>query len=159
MIEDSGQEFRQAAGRFDSGVTVVTTPAREGAYGMTVSSFASLSLNPLLVTVSINRSSPLLDYVRAVETFAVSVLASDQQEVARFLPPLAGSLSVAASRLCRARYNRPASRSSLAASAGLTALWRTSCQVVIMRFSSDALRRLAVVPANHSSIGPVVIGR
>ena len=84
MIEDSGQEFRRAAGRFASGVTVVTTPAREGAYGITVSSFASLSLNPLLVTVSINRSSPLLNYVRAVETFAVSVLASDQQEVARF---------------------------------------------------------------------------
>jgi flavin reductase (DIM6/NTAB) family NADH-FMN oxidoreductase RutF len=84
MIEDSGGEFRQAAGRFASGVTVVTTPALEGAYGLTASSFASLSLNPLLVTVSINRSSPLPNYVRAVETFAVSVLASDQQEVARF---------------------------------------------------------------------------
>ena len=69
MIKDSGQEFRRAAGRFASGVTVVTTPALEVAYGITVSSFASLSLNPLLVTVSINRSSQLLDYVRAVETF------------------------------------------------------------------------------------------
>ena len=159
MIEDSGREFRQAAGGFASGVTVVTTPALEGAYGITVSSFASLSLNPLLVTVSINRSSPLLNYVRAVETFAVSVLASDQQEVARFLPRLAGSPSVVASRRCRARSNRPARQSLLAASAGLTALWRTSFQVVIMKFSSDALRRLAVVLANHSSTGQVVIGR
>ena len=49
---------------------------------MTVSSFASLSLNPLLVTVSINRSSPLLGYVHSAEAFAVSVLSSDQQQVA-----------------------------------------------------------------------------
>jgi flavin reductase (DIM6/NTAB) family NADH-FMN oxidoreductase RutF len=43
-----------------------------------------LSLNPLLVTVSINRSSQLLDHVRSAQAFAVSVLASDQQQVARY---------------------------------------------------------------------------
>jgi len=84
VTEDSGHTFRQAARRFASGVTVVTTRAAEGAYGVTVSSFASLSLNPLLVTVSINRSSRLLEYVRSVEAFAVSVLASDQQQVAGY---------------------------------------------------------------------------
>ena len=84
MIPDHGHAFRQAAGRFASGVTVVTTRASEGAYGVTVSSFASLSLNPLLVTVSINRSSALLGYVRSAEAFAVSVLASDQQQVAAY---------------------------------------------------------------------------
>ena len=84
MIHDSGHAFRQAAGRFASGVTVVTTRASQGHYGVTVSSFASLSLNPLLVTVSINRSSPFLEYVRSAEAFAVSVLASDQQQVAAY---------------------------------------------------------------------------
>ena len=84
MIDDSGHAFRQAAGRFASGVTVVTTRASQGHYGVTVSSFASLSLNPLLVTVSINRSSPFLEYVRSAEAFAVSVLASDQQQVAAY---------------------------------------------------------------------------
>ena len=84
MIHDSGHAFRQAAGRFASGVTVVTTRASQGHYGMTVSSFASLSLNPLLVTVSINRSSPLLGYVRSAEAFAVSVLSSDQEQVAAY---------------------------------------------------------------------------
>jgi flavin reductase (DIM6/NTAB) family NADH-FMN oxidoreductase RutF len=84
VIENSGHTFRHAAGRFASGVTVVTTKVPEGGYGVTVSSFASLSLNPLLVTVSINRSSPLLGYVRAAQAFAVSVLASDQQQVARY---------------------------------------------------------------------------
>ena len=84
MIPDHGHAFRQAAGRFASGVTAVTTRASGGAYGVTVSSFASLSLNPLLVTVSINRSSALLGYVRSAEAFAVSVLASDQQQVAAY---------------------------------------------------------------------------
>ena len=84
MIPDSGHAFRQAAGRFASGVTVVTTRASQGHYGVTVSSFASLSLNPLLVTVSINRTSPFLEYVRSAEAFAVSVLASDQQQVAAY---------------------------------------------------------------------------
>jgi hypothetical protein len=37
-----------------------------------------------LVTVSINRSSPFLEYVRSAEAFAVSVLASDQQQVAAY---------------------------------------------------------------------------
>jgi flavin reductase (DIM6/NTAB) family NADH-FMN oxidoreductase RutF len=84
VIEDSGHTFREAAGRFASGVTVVTTRAAEGAYGVTVSSFASLSLNPLLVTVSISQSSQLLEHVRSVEAFAVSVLANDQQQVAGY---------------------------------------------------------------------------
>jgi len=43
VTQDSGHTFRLAAGRFASGVTVVTTSASEGAYGVTVSSFASLS--------------------------------------------------------------------------------------------------------------------
>jgi flavin reductase (DIM6/NTAB) family NADH-FMN oxidoreductase RutF len=84
LIQDHGHAFRQAAGRFASGVTVVTTRVSEGAYGVTVSSFASLSLNPLLVTVSIKRSSPLLAYVRSAEAFAISVLARDQQQVASY---------------------------------------------------------------------------
>ena len=78
MMPDSGHTFRQAAGRFASGVTVVTTRAAEGAYGVTVSSFASLSLNPLLVTVSISQSSQLVEHARSVEAFAVSVLATGQ---------------------------------------------------------------------------------
>jgi flavin reductase (DIM6/NTAB) family NADH-FMN oxidoreductase RutF len=84
VIQDSGHAFRHAAGHFASGVTVVTTRALAGAYGITVSSFASLSLNPLLITVSIKQSSRLLGYVRSAAAFAVSVLASDQQQVAEY---------------------------------------------------------------------------
>lgn len=76
--------FRAAAGRFASGVTVVTTRCGAEVYGITVSAFASLSLNPLLVTVSINSASPILALVRESGTFAVSVLERSQEAVSRF---------------------------------------------------------------------------
>ncbi|WP_020495892.1 flavin reductase [Sciscionella marina] len=73
--------FRQAAGRFASGVTVVTTALDGHLYGITATSFVSLSLNPLLVTVSINAHSPILDEIRASGVFAINVLGRHQQEV------------------------------------------------------------------------------
>jgi flavin reductase (DIM6/NTAB) family NADH-FMN oxidoreductase RutF len=84
--------FRRAAGRFASGVTVVTTavPVSRVAggtgaaevFGITVSSFASLSLNPLLVSVSVRQESRLLPLVRSSRLFAVSVLGAGQRAVA-----------------------------------------------------------------------------
>ncbi|MDA3625603.1 flavin reductase [Saccharopolyspora sp. WRP15-2] len=73
--------FRQAAGRFASGVTVVTTALDGHLYGITATSFVSLSLNPLLVTVSINVHSPILDEIRASGVFAINVLGRHQQQV------------------------------------------------------------------------------
>ena len=148
MTHESGHAFRHAAGRFVSGVTVVTTRALEGAYGVTVSSFASLSLNPLLVTVSINRSSSLLGYIRSAGAFAVSVLASDQQQVAEYFA-------------MRGRTPQPGGFPTVqtAVSAGLIALSRTSCQVAIMRFWSAGWPRPVDGPASHWSIGPVDIER
>jgi flavin reductase (DIM6/NTAB) family NADH-FMN oxidoreductase RutF len=134
VTQDSGHTFRQAAGRFAAGVTVVTTSASEGAYGVTVSSFASLSLNPLLVTVSINRSSPLLRYVRSMRAFGVSVLASDQEEVARYFATAAARPSLLASRRHRPLSSRPAHRSLTAVSAGSTAAWRRYSPAETTRF-------------------------
>ncbi|MFC6882587.1 MULTISPECIES: flavin reductase family protein [Actinomadura] len=76
--------FKQAASRFASGVTVVTTRVGEEVYGITCSSFASLSLDPLLVTVSVNAHSPLLGRVRASGCFAISVLHREQREISQY---------------------------------------------------------------------------
>ncbi|MEV7010033.1 flavin reductase [Streptosporangium sp. NPDC051022] len=76
--------FRHAAGRFASGVTVVTTRNGDHLYGITATSFVSLSMNPLLVAVSINSHSPFLDEVNATGCFAVSVLASGQRDVSQY---------------------------------------------------------------------------
>jgi flavin reductase (DIM6/NTAB) family NADH-FMN oxidoreductase RutF len=76
--------FKRAAGRFASGVTIVTTRNQRHVSGITCSSFVSLSLNPLLISVSVHAASPFLAEVRSAGSFAVSVLASDQQHVSRY---------------------------------------------------------------------------
>lgn len=71
-------------GRFASGITIVT--ARDAAgrdHGMTVSSFCSLSLVPPLVLICVERTTELHTVLRAAESFAVNVLASDQELVSR----------------------------------------------------------------------------
>ena len=76
--------FRRAAGRFCSGVTVVALRGENGLYGVTATSFVSLSLSPLLVSVSVNTSSVFLAEVRASGAFSVNVLHHDQQHVSQY---------------------------------------------------------------------------
>jgi 3-hydroxy-9,10-secoandrosta-1,3,5(10)-triene-9,17-dione monooxygenase reductase component len=76
--------FRHALGRFPSGVTVVTVRGDDGRdYGMTVSAFASLSLEPPLVLVCIGADATIARAVAAAGHFAVSVLSEEQEPVAR----------------------------------------------------------------------------
>jgi flavin reductase (DIM6/NTAB) family NADH-FMN oxidoreductase RutF len=76
--------FRHALGRFPSGVTVVTVRDDGGRdYGMTVSAFASVSLEPPLVLVCIGDDATIAGAVEAAGHFAVSVLADDQAALAQ----------------------------------------------------------------------------
>ncbi|WP_371775720.1 flavin reductase family protein [Streptomyces sp. NBC_01438] len=63
-------------------VTVVTTAEKETPFGMTVSAFASLSLDPPLVTVAIDRRSTLLAAIQRVGRFGINVLAHEQAATA-----------------------------------------------------------------------------
>jgi flavin reductase (DIM6/NTAB) family NADH-FMN oxidoreductase RutF len=73
--------FKFAMSHFASGVTVVTTEHEGKAFGMTVASFASLSLHPPLVLVCIEKSVKTHDAIAAAGKFGVSILRSDQQEI------------------------------------------------------------------------------
>jgi flavin reductase (DIM6/NTAB) family NADH-FMN oxidoreductase RutF len=85
--------FRQAAGQFASGIVVVTTP---GGHAMTVSAFASVSLEPPLVLFCAEKIARFHDAVLAEGSWAVSVVAEDDEKTARWLAmrgrPLAGQL-------------------------------------------------------------------
>jgi flavin reductase (DIM6/NTAB) family NADH-FMN oxidoreductase RutF len=82
------ERFKQALGSWASGVTVVTTRVDQRVHGITVSSFTSLSLDPLLVLVCLHRDSTLIPMVRESGRYAVSVLAADQEAVSnRFATP------------------------------------------------------------------------
>lgn len=77
------QAFKQALGRFPTGVTVVTAADSSGhPVGLTVSSFNSVSLNPPLVVWSLKRSSHSLVTFEQCTRYAIQVLAADQLDLA-----------------------------------------------------------------------------
>jgi 3-hydroxy-9,10-secoandrosta-1,3,5(10)-triene-9,17-dione monooxygenase reductase component len=78
----SGTDLRSAMGRFASGVTVITARGANGEpAGTTVSAVTSLSLEPALVLVCLDRKSQTLAAVRGHGAFAVNVLGAHHQEV------------------------------------------------------------------------------
>ena len=79
----SPDEFRLALKRFATGVTVVTVAGGSRAHGMTASSFASVSLEPPLVLVCLDKSSTTRSLILEHGTFAVNVLGGDQEHVSR----------------------------------------------------------------------------
>jgi flavin reductase (DIM6/NTAB) family NADH-FMN oxidoreductase RutF len=76
------RDFRNALGHFGTGVTVVTTVDKSGqCYGVTVSSFNSVSLNPPLVLWSQVRAAPSHQAFIESPYFVVNILAEDQKEI------------------------------------------------------------------------------
>jgi len=78
------ERFRQVAGRFATGVTVVTTVGEGAVRGMTVNAFASVSLDPLLVLVSVDRQANMHELIERHGVFAVTVLSADQEALSRW---------------------------------------------------------------------------
>src|ERR1700730_15769112 len=71
-------------GHFASGVTVMTTTAAGRMHGMTVSAFASQSLDPLLILVSVERSTVMHQLVAQSGAFAINILDEHGEGTARF---------------------------------------------------------------------------
>jgi 3-hydroxy-9,10-secoandrosta-1,3,5(10)-triene-9,17-dione monooxygenase reductase component len=81
MIDLRG--FRDALGRFATGVTIVTTADADGTpVGVTVSSYNSVSLDPPLVLWSLARTSRSLAAFQQAESYAIHVLGQHQQALA-----------------------------------------------------------------------------
>ena len=71
-------QFKAALGRWPSGVSVVTTRAGGQPAGMTVSAFFSVSLDPPLVAVCLDRRALTLGSIVQSGYFAVNVLSDAQ---------------------------------------------------------------------------------
>lgn len=79
-LKISKDEFRAALGRFASGVTVVTTRDRKNRlHGITVSAFCSVSLEPPLILVCIDKEAGSHYAFEQSRAFVVNVLREDQQ--------------------------------------------------------------------------------
>ena len=76
-------KWRDTMSQFASGVTVITTHNEQGrATGTTVSAFSSLSLEPMLLIVCLDKRSNTLLNLLSHQRFAVNILAQPQQQVA-----------------------------------------------------------------------------
>jgi flavin reductase (DIM6/NTAB) family NADH-FMN oxidoreductase RutF len=75
--------FRAALGSYGTGVAIVSACDAAGRkIGMTINSFASVSLSPPLVLWSVQNNSPSSEGFRTADHFAVTVLSAAQQELA-----------------------------------------------------------------------------
>lgn len=77
MTSPSPDEFRAVMSRFATGVTVMTTHAEGLPHGMTANAVASVSLDPLLVLVCVERDTVMVDAVAESGVFAFSILGAD----------------------------------------------------------------------------------
>jgi flavin reductase (DIM6/NTAB) family NADH-FMN oxidoreductase RutF len=78
------QELRRVMGHFATGVTVITTRDKDGApNGLTANAFMSLSLNPPLVLISVDKGATCYSCFELQNGFTVNFLSEDQEEVSR----------------------------------------------------------------------------
>lgn len=80
-MDVSQADFRKVLGRFATGVTVVTTCDGEQRLGITVNAFTSVSLDPPLILICIEKKSYLHSVLLRNAYFAVNLLAEDQHEL------------------------------------------------------------------------------
>lgn len=84
MKEREAAELRLAAGHFATGVTVVTTRDEDGeSYGLTVNAITSLSLEPPLFLICVDKTTDTLPSLLESRVFAINVLAHDQEAISR----------------------------------------------------------------------------
>jgi len=74
---------RQIMGRFATGVTLVTARSDEKILGMTANAVLSLSLDPPLILVSVNKKNQMRKFLKKSNCFAINVLRDDQEEISR----------------------------------------------------------------------------
>src|SRR5262245_41467821 len=78
------QTFRQVLGQFPTGVVIITAVCRDGTpTGMSIGSFASVSLDPPLVAFFPMRTSRTWSEIEATRRFCVNVLGADQERLCR----------------------------------------------------------------------------
>lgn len=82
------QLFRKAMSMFATGITVVSIYDEKQPIGMTVNAFMSVSLDPMLIAVSIDESATMYDQLNEATNFGVSILNDKQEELSQYFARL-----------------------------------------------------------------------
>ncbi len=78
------REFRRVMGLFATGVTVVTAAQDGQVHAMTANAVMSVSLDPLLVCVSVGKTARMNRFLEEAGGFALNILAEDQEALSRY---------------------------------------------------------------------------
>lgn len=105
------REMRACCGRFATSVTVVTTRSPDGDHGMTVSAFMSVSLDPPLIGIAMDRRAKTLAKVQNSKRFAVNILS---QDMSRHALHFAGRTDGTLTDLFSERHGMPVLRDAAA---------------------------------------------
>ncbi|GAA0300030.1 flavin reductase (DIM6/NTAB) family NADH-FMN oxidoreductase RutF [Gracilibacillus halotolerans] len=77
----SSQQFRNAMSKFATGITIVTSQFDEEIRGMTVNAFMSVSLDPKLITISVDHKTTFYENHKEIKRFGISVLREEQKDI------------------------------------------------------------------------------
>jgi flavin reductase (DIM6/NTAB) family NADH-FMN oxidoreductase RutF len=81
MTHIESEQVRHAMRAWASGVTIVTAAHKNEQHGMTVSSFASISLEPPLLMVALQKTTRTSAIVSRARAFGVTILSANQKEI------------------------------------------------------------------------------
>ncbi len=77
-------ELRRVMGHFATGVTIITTISKDGTpYGLTANAFMSVSLEPPLLLISVDKKAESYPYFEQSRVFTVNILRDDQEALSR----------------------------------------------------------------------------
>lgn len=82
-MPDISEQMRKTLRLWASGVVVVCTELKGEKYGMTVSAFASITLDPPVIIVSLNHNTRTLQLIRKSKKFSVSILGEDHLDISK----------------------------------------------------------------------------
>ncbi len=73
-------DFKNVMSRWATGISVITTVYKDEWRGFTANSFASVSIEPFLISMSVSKSIHTLEYLKGSGTFAVNILKQGQSD-------------------------------------------------------------------------------
>jgi flavin reductase (DIM6/NTAB) family NADH-FMN oxidoreductase RutF len=77
-------ELRRIMGHFATGVTVITTVSKDGTpYGLTANAFMSVSLEPPLLLISVDKKAESYPCFEQSRVFTINILRDDQEGLSR----------------------------------------------------------------------------
>ncbi len=151
--EGTADALRTAMGLFPTGVTVVTTGRGEATEGMTANAVISVSLDPLLLLVSVHKDARLNQRIKEEGYYAVNLLADDQEGLSRLFASPERSSGLPAVHSLGGAYGR------LGAPLATGALAAIECELAAVYPGGDHdlfLGRVVAVHMGDTRKGPLV---